>query len=157
MEAHQTLRVAYQDTSKDKSRLESRLERIKDLYKWGDISREEYQREKDRIHQELQRVKQASTPTNDMERLARFLANVAEAWEEANQEQRNELVRCLFQEVWVKDKQVVAVKPQPELEPFFKLNYEEAVNKIMKIRPRGGRTIMLDLALKRSRYWPHCI
>jgi hypothetical protein len=58
-----------------------------------------------------------------MERLARFLANVAQAWEEANQEQRNELARCLFQEVWVKDKQVVAVKPQAELEPFFKLNF----------------------------------
>lgn len=29
-----------------------------------------------------------------------------------------------------KDDRVVAVKPHPELEPFFQLNYEEFVNKV---------------------------
>ena len=51
--------------------------------------------------------------------------NVPVAWEEATQEQRNKLALCLFDEVWVKDKIVVAVKPRAELEPFFRLNYEE--------------------------------
>ena len=46
--------------------------------------------------------------------------------------------RSLFQEIWIKDKQVVAVKPQPELEPFFQLNYEEFVNKKFEsATPRG--------------------
>ena len=43
---------------------------------------------------------------------------------EANQEQRNKLARQLFDEIWVKDKQVIAVKPRPELKPFFQLSYE---------------------------------
>ena len=35
----------------------------------------------------------------------------------------HKLDRCLFQEVWIKDKEVVAVKPQAELKPFFDLNH----------------------------------
>ncbi len=65
------------------------------------------------------------------------MADVADAWKEATQEQRNKLARTLFQEIWVKDKQVVVVKPQPELAPFFKLNYGEFVNKVLHMRPRG--------------------
>ena len=34
---------------------------------------------------------------------------------------------ALFEEVWIKEKQIVAIKPRPEFEPFFKLNYEEFV------------------------------
>jgi glucose-6-phosphate isomerase len=41
----------------------------------------------------------------------------------------------LFQEIWIRNKQVVAVKSQPEFKPFFKLNYEEFVNKRLKMRP----------------------
>lgn len=63
---------------------------------------------------------------------------------EANQEQRSKLARTLFQEVWIKDKQVVAVKPQPEFEPFFQLNYQEFVNKSLKMRPRGDSNSYLQ-------------
>jgi len=61
--------------------------------------------------------------------LAEFLKNVAKAWREANEEQRNKLARQLFDEIWVKDKQVIAVKPRPELKPFFQLSYEEWLKK----------------------------
>ena len=57
--------------------------------------------------------------------MAALLKNVAQAWREANQEQRNRLGRQLFEEIWLKDKQVIAVKPRPELEPFLRLSLEE--------------------------------
>jgi hypothetical protein len=60
-----------------------------------------------------------------LDRLAEFLSDVTKAWKEANQEQRNRLGRQLFDEIWVKDKQVIAVKPRPELKLFFQLSYEE--------------------------------
>ena len=63
-----------------------------------------------------------------LDRLAGFLADVSSAWQSATQEQRNNLARALFDQVWVKDKLVVGVKPRPELEPFFRLNYEKFVN-----------------------------
>jgi len=34
------------------------------------------------------------------------------------------LARCLFDEVWIDGKGVLEVQPQPEFEPFFRLNYE---------------------------------
>jgi hypothetical protein len=37
--------------------------------------------------------------------------------------------------IWVKDKQVVAVKPRPELEPFFRLSYEEWLKKFESETP----------------------
>jgi site-specific DNA recombinase len=137
LEAHEKLQSAYLDAKKERERLETMLERIKELYKWGDIGKEEYIRKKEQILQEIKRLTPTDGSNKGLQRLAEFLANVAKAWEEATQEQRNRLARSLFQEVWIKDKQVVAVKPQPELEPFFELNYEEFVGKIMKKRPRG--------------------
>ena len=53
--------------------------------------------------------------------------NVPVAWEEATQEQRNKLLRHLLEEVWIKDKRIVAVRPRPEMEPFFRLSFEEWV------------------------------
>ena len=56
------------------------------------------------------------------------LADVASAWEAATPEQQNKLARTLFEEIWIKDKEVVFVKPRPELDPFFRLNYEESIS-----------------------------
>jgi hypothetical protein len=42
-----------------------------------------------------------------------------------DQKQRNELARVLFGEISLDSGgKVIAVKPRPELEPFFKLSYE---------------------------------
>ena len=89
----------------------------------------------------LQSQLQSLTPAKDqargLERFALFLKDISEAWKQADQQQRNRQARQLFDIVWIKDKQIAAVRPQPELEPFFQLNYEEFVNKVLKKRPRG--------------------
>ena len=118
LEAHQKLQNAYPNTEREKEKLEARMGRIKELYKWGDIDKQQYIREKAEIQQHLRSLAPSESPTKSLEKLAEFLANVAEAWEEANQERRNKLARCLFQEIWAKDKQVVVVRPQPELAHF---------------------------------------
>ena len=66
-----------------------------------------------------------SGETDHLDRLAEFLADVPAGWDAGTQEQRNKLAHALVDEVWVEDKTVVAVKPRAELEPFFRLNYEE--------------------------------
>lgn len=66
------------------------------------------------------------------------MKDVAWAWDAADQGQRNKLARCLFEEVWLKDKQVVAVKPRSEFEPFFRLNYGEFVKENIELATRGG-------------------
>ena len=137
LEAHRKLEGAYHNLDRERARWEAQLQRMKDLYRWGDMSKEDYLKERRVVLKELNTLGPAQSQTNNLERLAHFLISVAGAWDEANQEQRNKLTRTLFREVWLKDKQVVAVKPQRELEPFFQLNYEEFVNKVLKMRPRG--------------------
>jgi hypothetical protein len=51
----------------------------------------------------------------DLKRLAQFLANVAGAWKEANQEQKNRLGRILFDEVRLDAGEEVALKSTAEL------------------------------------------
>ena len=76
-----------------------------------------------------------------LDKLVQFLANIADAWDAASQEQRKKLARCLFQEVWIKGKEVIAVRPQLELKPFFDLNHKAMEEKLSrsfwKWRPRG--------------------
>jgi hypothetical protein len=47
------------------------------------------------------------------------VSNVAEAWREANREQKNKLARVLFEEIKLDNGgKIVVVKPRPELEPY---------------------------------------
>ncbi len=138
---HRKLRDAFDDTDSQRARLEDRLGRMKELYGWGDITRDQYLAEREAIHTQLLALAPIEEHGRNLSELAQFLANVADAWDVANQEQRNKLARCLFQEVWIKDKEVVAVKPQTELKPFFDLNHEAMQEKLSqnfgKWRPRG--------------------
>ena len=113
------------------------MRKIKDLYELGDMSKEEYLQKREAIQKELRSLTPPEEARN-LDKLAEFLVNVAEAWGVADQEHRNKLARCLFEEVWVKDKQVVAVKPRPEFEPFFNLNYEEFITRNNEGATPGG-------------------
>jgi hypothetical protein len=81
-----------------------------------------------------------------MGRLAHFLADVADAWKQADQGQRNNLARGLFEEILAEDERVVAVRPRRGLEPFFKLNFERQTADIAG-DPEGLRTLMQYLSV----------
>jgi hypothetical protein len=97
----------------------------------------------------LRLVSPLENESNVLERLAELLRNVAEAWKDAGQEQKNRLAGQLFDEIWVKDKQVIAVKPRPELKPFFQLSYEEWLKKFESENsdPPGVASIKLSVIL----------
>jgi hypothetical protein len=143
LEAQQELEKAYSDAGAQKERLERQLKRAKELYEWGDYSKAEYETRRDKILDQLSRLIVPQQPAERLEKMARFLADVPAAWAAATPEQRNKLARCLFDQVWLKDKEVVAVKPLPELEPFFRLNYEEFCTQ--NIEDRGSTRPQLPL------------
>ncbi len=117
------------DTERKRKNLDSQLRRAKELYEWGDYTKAQYQARRVEIGGMVDSLPASSHPKADvLAKLAEFLADVPAAWKAATQEQRNKLARNLFDEVWLRDKTVVAVKPRPELDPFFRLNYEEARN-----------------------------
>ena len=137
LEAHRKLEASYGDVRAEETKLKTQLSRLKDLYSWGDIDKDEYLKQREGIQRRLRTFTSSDSHARVLDKLADFLSNVAKAWGQADQEQRNKLTRTLFQEVWIKDRQVIALRPQPEFEPFFQLNYEEFVNKSLKKRPRG--------------------
>ena len=142
LEAHRKLEAAYSDTEAKRARLERQLKRAKDLYEWGDYSRSEYQARRDGLLKRLDGLRPAAAGADHLERLARFLDDIPAAWKSGTSEQRNKLARALFDQVWLKDKVVVAVRPRPELEPFFRLNYEEFVNQ--NIEGSGSRRVDIE-------------
>jgi len=149
MEAHKKLQNAYVDAQAERIRLIARLERIKKLYSWGDLKEEQYLKEKDDITKQLQLLTPPEEKSKVLDQLAEFLRNVSKAWKEADQDQRNRFSHQLFQEIWVKDKQVVAVKPRPELETFFQMSYEDWMKKIESevAKPLGVASNIFCVAL----------
>ena len=105
-----------------KTALESRLNRLKDLYEMGDKPREEYLRGRDGILSELARLKPAEDKKFDLDQAARLLGEFCRAWSRANPEQQQKIARLVFEEIWVENKQVVAIKPRPVFEQFFALD-----------------------------------
>jgi site-specific DNA recombinase len=125
LEAHRKLEAAYDDIVKRRATLENRLARIKELYEWGHKPKDEYLADYDAIQRELRTLAAPIDKGKSLEKLAQFLGNIADAWREANQEQRNKLANTLFEQVWIEHNRVVGVKPREELKPFFQLSYEE--------------------------------
>ncbi len=121
---HAKLRQGYDDIGKQKARLDKYLSRLKNLYSWGDIPEAEYHAQRTAAEQELRALIPPDVDGEQTEKLAHFLANIADAWKQATHEQRNKLAKALFEEIWAEDSRVVAVKPHPELEPFFRLSYK---------------------------------
>jgi len=129
LELHRKLESVYVDVEVERAKLEARLQRITDLYEMGDLGKGDYIQRREAVKIQLMRLMPTQGQSEDLDRLAWFLGNVAKVWEEANQEKKNELARCIFDEIWIKDKQVIAVKPRPDFEPFFRLNYEDFVTR----------------------------
>ncbi len=135
IEAHRKLQASYDDTINRRSTLERRLQKIKELYKWEHISKDEYLADYNEIQKELRTLTIPDDKEKTLDKLAYFLANVANAWKEGSQEQRNKMANVLFEEIWIEDNKVAAIKPRGELRPFFQLSYEEHLQKSNK-RPR---------------------
>lgn len=125
LEAHRKVTAAYNEIEDKCRELEASLARLKDQYHWGHIGQVEYLKEYRETELQLRQFSPVTSSEDNLKRLADFLANVAEAWREANQEQKNKLARVLFEEIKLDNGgKIVVVKPRPELEPFFKLSYE---------------------------------
>ncbi len=133
------LKDAYEDAGVQKASLENRLARTKELYEWGDLTKEQYQEKKRVIERELKSLTIPEESGETLSKLACFLSDVLQAWKEATQEQRNKLAKMLFEEIRIEDNKVVAVRPRPEFEPFFKLNFE-CHSKSIAGDPDGIRT-----------------
>src|SRR5207244_3603841 len=89
---------------KQRASIENRLKNVKKLFEWGDLSDEEYHVQRDQLRNELAALPPATNDRKGMiERLAAYLQDVGKAWRDATQEQRNRLVKTLFESIRVED------------------------------------------------------
>lgn len=125
LDSHRKLVNAYDDIESQRRQVEASLGRLEQQYRWGHIPEDEYIREHQEMESQIRRFAPVEGREGELKRLAGYLANVADAWRIAGQEQRNKITRVLFEEIKLDNGgKVIAVKPKPELEPFFRLSYE---------------------------------
>jgi hypothetical protein len=121
---HEQAEAGQASEAQRRTKVKTRLERIKELYAWGDMDCDDYQRERDQLTAEPATLQGAEDQSAVLERTAAFLADLPAAWRAADQEQSNRLLRLLLVELELNDKRVAAVVPHPEFAPFFALDWQ---------------------------------
>lgn len=108
------------DTAAARIAIRRKLDRLQEIYLDGDLDRAAYQERRGALMAELADLPAEGDPDADTGRqLAAFLADLGAAWPLATPEERNRLARQLFSETIIENRTVVAVKPRPDLLPFF--------------------------------------
>lgn len=107
------------DAMARRSETESRLDRLRKLYEWGDIADDEYKTERGRLEADLAATPAPIEMADLIVRAAELLRDLPSAWASATPKQRNDLARVILQSVEIDGDRVVAVVPQPEFSPFF--------------------------------------
>jgi site-specific DNA recombinase len=105
--------------------LAGQLERLRELYVMGDMTKDEYEIRRQAIDEELERIGPPLDP--QIERAEEILSDFARFWEaEPKAAERRKLIASLFDSVWQEDGQIVAVKPREPFVRYFKLADEAA-------------------------------
>jgi hypothetical protein len=111
--------------------LTAQLERLRDLYVMGDITKPQYAMRRQMMEEELQRAKPPTDP--DLDRAHAILEDFARFWDaEPNPAERRKLILSLFAQVWAKDNRIVAVKPNTAF-----ANYFTAASEARATRPKA--------------------
>jgi site-specific DNA recombinase len=98
--------------------LEERLNRARDLYEIGDLTRPEYMARRDAINNELATL--APEPTPDLDQARKVLEDFTIFWRrETDPVAKRQLLSLIFERVWLDEQRVVAVRPKTPFVPFF--------------------------------------
>ncbi|MHB1836915.1 MAG: recombinase zinc ribbon domain-containing protein [Solirubrobacteraceae bacterium] len=98
--------------------LTAQLERLRELYVMGDLTKSQYVMRRQVTEEELQRTKPPADP--DLDRAQKLLGDFARFWEaEPEPAERRKLLLSLFAQVWAKDGAIVAVKPNTAFARYF--------------------------------------
>lgn len=94
---------------------------MKLLYIEGELDDAEYRRQRAEIAASLAAIPVDDLPSTEAvgRRLAQMLAELSQAWTLAMPAERNAIAQEVFADVVIENRTAVAVKPRPELAPFF--------------------------------------
>ena len=104
-------------------RVTQALERTRQLYKWGDLTDDEYRKERVELEKQLKLLKPAPRTYNmpNLDRAAQLLNDITLLWNNqgVTDEQREALIKETFNSIIVDSKQITAIEPKPEYAPLF--------------------------------------
>jgi hypothetical protein len=113
---------------KQRAALLRRFERVKTLFKMGDLSEAEYLRDKERINGALAQIQPAAKPEVNLQRAIELLETLGRAVEHATDAERKQLFAAVLSAAYVENKKIVAVRPRP--------NYYDLLM-MSPVRPNG--------------------
>lgn len=105
-------------TVNESRRLKSELERLKDLYRLGDIERDHYLAERDRLRAQLDTLPTARTARH-VQRVTTTLLTLPGVWQIATPAERRKLVREIIRQIIVHDPETIVVTPRPDYAPYL--------------------------------------
>ena len=120
------------DDAESRRELTAQLERLRELYVMGDLTKSRYVMRRQMLEEELQRTKPPTDP--DLDRAQALLGDSARFWDaEPEPAERRKLLLSLFAQVWAKDGEIVAVKPNAAFARYF-----TAASEARAKRPKAG-------------------
>ena len=113
----------HQENHQQGERLQRALENLRKQHKWGDISDEEYRSERNVLVRQLKLLDDAVKPRQlpNLERAAEFLQDLPRLWLHpgGTHEEREALVKQVFQRITIDGKDFVDIEPKPEYATLF--------------------------------------
>ena len=98
--------------------LAAQLDRLRDLYVMGDLTRPQYVLRRHALEDELERLGPPTDP--QLDQAAALLADFGRFWEiEGQPAERRKLIATLFERVWEHGGAIVAVKPRGAFAQYF--------------------------------------
>jgi hypothetical protein len=119
VEFHASATEQHDDSERERRELSGRLERIAEMYKWGDLTREAYRADREQIERKLAELRGTSTKADLLAKTAAFLRDLPAAWVAGRPEQRNALARLVFRSVEITDDRATAILVNADFAPFF--------------------------------------
>ncbi len=106
------------DTVERRESLEERLDRTRDLYELGDLTRPEYIARRDAINTELASL--TPEPLPGLDQASKVLEDFTIFWaSETDPNAKRQFLSHVFGGVWLDHDRIVAVQPKPSFLPFF--------------------------------------
>jgi len=99
--------------------LHGQLDRLRDLYVLGDLTKNQYVLKRQALQEELERTSPPLDPRLDQ--AESLLSDFARFWQtEPSPAERRKLLASLFDRIWQDSGVIVAVKPRPPFVRYFK-------------------------------------
>ncbi|MFC1945470.1 recombinase family protein [Chloroflexota bacterium] len=111
------------DVQVQRDRLTQALKNLRKQHLWGDISDNDYRRERTALERELKIATPHPTPAHlpNLERAAQLLNDLPALWSHkgVTNKQRESLVQEVFTKITINGKMLVSIEPKPAYAPLF--------------------------------------